>query len=574
MKTIFTTAIVIAMVVFFIMPSKIFAGGNDTLVVYANDASSLDQIINGDTAHNVFKLVSLDTTYLYLAPISARNNLTIIGALGSNGRPPCIQPGILSNGSLPQTFLLVKNPSSRVTVKNLYLFGRSFNNTWTGGPAMIISSDSTKLYMDNIVVDEYHGNLIVYSALMDDFFITNCKFRNSVWPANWTSPGVIRAQYPTQNPVDTVIMDYNTFFCYESNGIATGHNNPQSYMEFNHNTMIYNFEFPIGTDVQYADNIKIENNIFYGVYAGAVKYSKYHAYYYQKGFAPVSCIQFDTLSLANAKLFDPADSSNPNVILLAEAKRVAVVNNNLYYQPQAITDFWTAWNDTAHVDSLITPMWMNPETQNMFNDKKTWPGFEQSGNLVNVDPIFGTSFQSVLQSNSTPGVVSLQQFITEVQTGVIKTDEWGYQKETVTGNNWIPAWPLPESQDMQYTNTALKTASTDGKPLGDPGWFTGGYTGVKEVQSQLPNKFELYQSYPNPFNPSTIIKFTLAKAGNVSLKVYNIMGQLVKTIVNNVYKNQGDYNYQVTMDNLSSGVYFYTLTQGEQQMTKKMILLK
>ena len=100
-------------------------------------------------------------------------------------------------------------------------------------------------------------------------------------------------------------------------------------------------------------------------------------------------------------------------------------------------------------------------------------------------------------------------------------------------------------------------------------------TGIKEGNSQnIPSSFSLSQNYPNPFNPSTIIKFSLAQSGNVSLRIYNIMGELVKTVLDNVYRNKGDYNYQVTMDNLSSGIYFYTLIQGNQQITQKMVFMK
>jgi hypothetical protein len=52
------------------------------------------------------------------------------------------------------------------------------------------------------------------------------------------------------------------------------------------------------------------------------------------------------------------------------------------------------------------------------------------------------------------------------------------------------------------------------------------------------------------------------------------MGQLVKTVIDNVYKNSGQFEYSVKMDNLTSGIYFYTLTQGNQAITKKMVLLK
>jgi len=117
-------------------------------------------------------------------------------------------------------------------------------------------------------------------------------------------------------------------------------------------------------------------------------------------------------------------------------------------------------------------------------------------------------------------------------------------------------------------------AGTDGKDIGDPGWFTGGLTGVEQTKNQLPDKFALYQSYPNPFNPSTTITFTLAQAGNVSLKVYDIMGREVRNVVNNVYKAQGTYKYMINMNDMASGVYLYTLKQNGNMQTMKMMLLK
>jgi len=85
--------------------------------------------------------------------------------------------------------------------------------------------------------------------------------------------------------------------------------------------------------------------------------------------------------------------------------------------------------------------------------------------------------------------------------------------------------------------------------------------------------FDLSQNYPNPFNPSTDVKVSLKQSGGMSLKIYNVLGQLVK-VVDQGYRAAGVYVYNVTMDNLSSGVYFYTLQQGSNTMTKKMLLLK
>ncbi len=98
-------------------------------------------------------------------------------------------------------------------------------------------------------------------------------------------------------------------------------------------------------------------------------------------------------------------------------------------------------------------------------------------------------------------------------------------------------------------------------------------TGIKQSDSKIPMKFELSQNYPNPFNPSTIIKYSVPKGQLVTLKVYNMLGQEVATLVNN-QQNAGNYEVTFNADKLASGIYFYTLNAGSFVSTKKMILLK
>ncbi len=85
--------------------------------------------------------------------------------------------------------------------------------------------------------------------------------------------------------------------------------------------------------------------------------------------------------------------------------------------------------------------------------------------------------------------------------------------------------------------------------------------------------FHYRQNYPNPFNPQTKIQFTLPKAGNVSLIVYNVVGEEVAQLVNE-FKNSGNFEYTFDSAGLSSGVYFYTLKTADFVSTKKMIMMK
>ncbi len=581
MKVTFTVFVLIAAMLFFIYPNDIFAAGNDTLVVYSSGAS-LDEIINSDTtsngmqAHSVYKLVSLDTTYIFLGPVSVKSNLTVIGQLGNDGRPPCIQSGILQDGSLPY-YLFVMNGNNTIgKFKNLYLTGLAPNNTINElnvnglGALIQISGDYTKLYVDNVIFEDWPENAISYSGNWDDMFITNCKFRNMVSATQWYSGEALRNQNNSAI-TDSIVMKDNTILAINAYAACPVTSIYTKYFEFSHNSILLTFQNPFW--IFNVTDAKIDNNIFYANWVGAITKEEYSGYWDQLWSIEVgSLIDLDTLDLAKAKVFDPADSASSNLRWLAEAKRNIEVKNNAYFWPSEVTNFWTAWNDTAHTDSIYTPTWMNTRTTGMFSDKTHWPGLVESGN-VNVDPGYGPSFVKVFDNNTGNGV-GLFQYFTDIRTNTASTDIYGYQPQSVSGNNWIPQWPLPEAQDMQYSNASLKTGGTDGKPVGDPGWFTGGYTAVQHTPVQLPDKFALYQSYPNPFNPTTNIKFSLAKEGNVSLSVYNVMGQLVKTIVDNSYMSKGEHNYIVNMDNFASGIYFYTLQQGGNIITKKMVLLK
>ncbi|MEO8513600.1 MAG: choice-of-anchor J domain-containing protein [Ignavibacteria bacterium] len=97
--------------------------------------------------------------------------------------------------------------------------------------------------------------------------------------------------------------------------------------------------------------------------------------------------------------------------------------------------------------------------------------------------------------------------------------------------------------------------------------------GIHNISTETPTHFELKQNYPNPFNPTTNIEFSIAKTRDVSLVIYNSLGQLVSTLVNQELK-PGTYKYDFNASGLPSGSYYYRLTAGDFVRTNKMILVK
>ncbi|MCJ7555050.1 MAG: T9SS type A sorting domain-containing protein, partial [Ignavibacteriaceae bacterium] len=145
------------------------------------------------------------------------------------------------------------------------------------------------------------------------------------------------------------------------------------------------------------------------------------------------------------------------------------------------------------------------------------------------------------------------------------------------GNTWetlqLPIYDLVIDMDID-TEDAIYLASISS------GVFRLKFpiVAIEDAKKNFPNEYQLHQNYPNPFNPNTVISYQLPVSGLVSLKVYDILGNEVATLVNE-YRPAGKYNVEFhshsgNVRNLSSGVYFYTIKAGSFVETKKMILLR
>ncbi|WKZ25075.1 MAG: T9SS type A sorting domain-containing protein [Patescibacteria group bacterium] len=103
--------------------------------------------------------------------------------------------------------------------------------------------------------------------------------------------------------------------------------------------------------------------------------------------------------------------------------------------------------------------------------------------------------------------------------------------------------------------------------------FTDINVGIQTTSTEVPDGFQISQNYPNPFNPETKINFQIPKGDFVSLKVFDITGKEVATLVNQNLE-AGSYEYSFNASNLTSGVYFYTIQAGQFTETKRMVLVK
>jgi photosystem II stability/assembly factor-like uncharacterized protein len=153
------------------------------------------------------------------------------------------------------------------------------------------------------------------------------------------------------------------------------------------------------------------------------------------------------------------------------------------------------------------------------------------------------------------------------------TDEGNSWKITVTRFcDWYPDLQLePQFISISLSDKYLFVGTQNNGVWRVP--LSGIVTGVKDKTNGTPSKFNLEQNYPNPFNPTTIIKYEMPEAGFVSLKVYDILGREVQTLVNG-NKIKGTYEVSFNGSNLASGVYLYKLKAGNFTSIKKMMLIK
>ena len=144
--------------------------------------------------------------------------------------------------------------------------------------------------------------------------------------------------------------------------------------------------------------------------------------------------------------------------------------------------------------------------------------------------------------------------------------------------HWFVPDNLPTGSDYKVKITSVDNNNiTD---FSDDYFHINGITDVEMYSSNIPLEYSLSQNFPNPFNPSTKIQFGLMETSTVSLRIYNITGQEVYTLLNSKYLPAGTYRYSLDASELPSGIYFYVMlaisdvSDHHFQQVKKMVLLK
>jgi hypothetical protein len=388
--------------------------------------------------------------------------------------------------------------------------------------------------------------------------------------------------------LDTVKFINNTFVA--NNSYSWSIRGYDRWSVFEHNTMVFGTVNPFL--MRQGSHMRIRNNIFYAMHSmgGNPDHVINGWFLNYPDTASSSILRLrgtDSVS-AWSKVIWKSTFNGPEAYLdsahgvtlpmLAPALRSYNFSNNSYFWPKKLTDFYKAYNDTVKTKDSVD---MPNGTKAFLTRKLYLPTWISQYAQWTIDSLYrpkGVSLTVANNQNTDPGFVtgvaghidSLIAYVWKICAGQLD-NRWAYPNNTL----YPPTWPLPEN--LAYTNTGLQSAGTDGFALGDLNWFPTQKAAWKLTdvpkEEPVPQEYTLSQNYPNPFNPTTKIEFSIPKQSIVVLKVFNILGQEVATLVSDT-KAAGHYSVDFDASKLASGAYVYRLTAGNVVMVNKMMFVK
>jgi len=252
---------------------------------------------------------------------------------------------------------------------------------------------------------------------------------------------------------------------------------------------------------------------------------------------------------------------------------------------------------TVKYNSAGTELWVKRfDGASNMNDGATWVSIDDSGNVfVAGNSMYFTNFASdfvVIKYSQDSGLpVELTSFTASVSgrdvnlkwSTASETNNYGFEIERRESSVEISDWTSVGFINGSGTTTELRSYSFEDKKLSAGAYqyrlkqidIDGSfeYSDIIDVEISTVSDFILEQNYPNPFNPSTTIKFSISESGNTTIRVYNLLGSEVTTLLNEM-KQPGTYEINFDAAGLSSGTYFYSMESGNFRQVRKMILLK
>ncbi len=537
---------------------------------YVNHQIASDTLPDGTQAHKVYKVES-GKFYAFDGALEVDFDLVIEGPYNgwimNDPNPPVFLQTPGADGRARDMFNLRAGGS--ITLKNILLSGLHGNDVNIS--SFVRNYGGYKIVWDNCAFTDYVDHCTRTTAPTQEITITNCVFINGVRRTSSPFGGMpIRIDAACEK----FTFENNTSV-NQAREFGNGGNFFTSKMYVLHNTYL-NMQIN-AHELHWYEAIQA-NNIFYNwSWRGRMPNTNgYESYFTTWEYFTDVKEKLDSISLYHGM-------------------------NLMYLDPKFFEYYRTRFADTlkqvllwnADVDSTIL-------ADNNFRIGKNY--WQMNPNFIN-PPKNIDSMLAWLDYHWFKGPVFR---------------DWRIQPPVTYDANGQPVLHWPPNFDLKYTNDTLLTAGSDGLPLGDLNWFPDkkaiylanreqiiaalrdsmynakyvyipgdsasalitweNYTSVKSNNAGIPNLYYLSNNYPNPFNPSTTFEFGLPEQSNVTLTIYNVLGQKVfEASEKNLPAGVHSFNFNAS--NLSSGVYIYNIhavgINGNNFIaSKKMVLMK
>jgi hypothetical protein len=601
---------VLVMIIFFCF--QVFAA--DTLMVDPGNGT-LNSAIDEHGGNKIYKLEAGKWYGIDGSIEHSGYHLQIVGE-ETNGMLAILQNGTDESG---QPFDRMFNALGDLTLKNLFLVNQTGDGQIVAGDALVNTGANVDFNMDNCVLDPVGKKYFLRNSSQGcDVFVTNSKFYRQGHQASELDATIFVSAFG--KGFDTVWVENSTFL-----STGTSFFQPLDYNKtipnfiwINHNTFIHHKWFH-DWNGNFTKGYYLTNNLFFDYGTFPFPAGKPFEDPLPDGSNPgnsrLSAVQVDTLPEAIS------DSLG-----IQESERKAFVEYNMQYMSQKIYDIldsakvWNSESEDLNQIGYLYPLVWSKNTpagysmtsiENPLDSSRTARIFADEGTYAQMK--FGNMMWDVDPQWTEDKIYDLSDSFAEWTKLHAKKAWWnGPVPEETPDWHWdIDGWNevdpayYPQAWprfDGSYNNPDLQKASIAGLPLGDLNHFPDkkeiwenhkqeiqehimnlnesqlNVVDIEQTANQNANTFSLSKNYPNPFNPITNIKYTVKKKSKVNLTVYNVLGQKVKQLVNNV-RVPGEYRVQWDATNsqnqrVSGGIYFYKLETEDFSATNKMLLLK
>lgn len=545
----------------------------DTAVVKPGDNTLYGAIVYDTLATNgrvyllkkneVYSLASNPTT-------SDKIHTVIVGEdsrrLVNNNDPDSHPPVICGSGTNTGGI----NYGGDVTVKNVNMVPASAANN-LGWTFFWGSKAGSTVTLENCLFERTRWVFVASNQVEGTkLYIKDCYFVNMSGQPCRRNGGV----YDNVEHNTDVIWVENSTHVMAQGMLYKFRNYPIKELFFNHNTFV-NCAGPVFENQGYVSNMIVANNIFVNSN--------------MQPYCPSLDLSETDLDLLPTGLINVRDLP-PDYEQVD--RKILVTNNNAYWDSY-FADMHQVLKErkTNNTDQWFSQMIkMNSRTQAMFDDNQKYP-YLVEGNWYSEDPQF-TDPQDLFSDEMK---AHIREFVLNTVDTTNSTAVLNLWRKVYSEAEFphVSDWPIPVN--LSYKNSTLLKAGLGGFPLGDLNWFPekkaqwlaqrdAEIAALKDALNKgqlptdvksdvVPTNFYVYQNYPNPFNPSTTISFELPQSGNVVVKIYNVMGQEVKTLLNG-FRTAGYNVVNFDASDLSSGVYIYNVNFNGQSISKKMVLMK